>query len=266
MQDKKRSLPHFNSHTGHRKLEHLREGSPPEPYVQDFLHQVTGERRRNEVRILDMGCGRGDLVAWLCEQGWDAWGADPEETYLSSGKPLLGDRIRRIENGLPFVDSSFDVILSSQVLEHVEDFSGFVGELARVSKLGAEGLHIFPAPRQPVEGHMLVPFVHWLPKGRCRQYALYPILASGLGASYFTEYTLSERVRIFSHFSDTDTYYRSWRMVEAEFEAKGFSCNSTMSTERKLRCRYPLLPRIAIRALTPLYLTFRGIYLRTRHV
>ena len=181
MQDKKRSLPHFNSHTGHRKLEHLREGSPPEPYVQDFLHQVTGERRRNEVRILDMGCGRGDLVAWLCEQGWDAWGADPEETYLYSGKPLLGDRIRRIENGLPFVDSSFDVILSSQVLEHVEDLSGFVGELARVSKLGAEGLHIFPAPRQPVEGHMLVPFVHWLPKGRCRQYALYPILASGLG-------------------------------------------------------------------------------------
>ena len=66
---------------------------------------------------------------------------------------------------LPFADSSFDVVHSSAVLEHVgsaENQRGFIAELARVARRAA----FLTTPNRwfPVEFHSLLPLVHWLPR------------------------------------------------------------------------------------------------------
>lgn len=65
---------------------------------------------------------------------------------------------------LPFEDSSFDLVFSSAVIEHVGSRSSqrkFLEELVRVSRK-----HVFittPNRWFPMEPHSGLPFVHWLP-------------------------------------------------------------------------------------------------------
>ncbi len=67
---------------------------------------------------------------------------------------------------LPFADREFDVGLSNAVLEHVggeDEQRAFVHELCRVA-----GRVFVSTPNRwfPIEVHTLLPFVHWLPRGR----------------------------------------------------------------------------------------------------
>jgi len=66
---------------------------------------------------------------------------------------------------LPFGRSSFDVVHSSAVLEHVgssENQKQFIAELVRVAKRAV----FLTTPNRwfPVEFHSVLPLVHWLPK------------------------------------------------------------------------------------------------------
>ncbi|MDR2578300.1 MAG: methyltransferase domain-containing protein [Chitinispirillales bacterium] len=66
---------------------------------------------------------------------------------------------------MPFEDSTFDLVFSSAVIEHVgsyENQSKFIGECFRIAKK-----HIFittPNRYYPIELHTLLPLIHWLPK------------------------------------------------------------------------------------------------------
>jgi hypothetical protein len=66
---------------------------------------------------------------------------------------------------LPYPESSFDVVHSSAVLEHVGSFESqrqFIEELTRVAKR----VVFLTTPNRwfPIEFHTVLPFVHWLPK------------------------------------------------------------------------------------------------------
>ena len=78
------ALPTFTSHGGNIKLRSLEEG-PREP-SQVVRRMVDAAHRRSGVaagsfRVLDVGCGRGDMVAWLCERGFDAYGVDVDHWH-----------------------------------------------------------------------------------------------------------------------------------------------------------------------------------------
>lgn len=145
------------------------------------------------MRVLDVGCGRGDTVAWLRAQGWDAYGVDVDAEYLERGRAYLdgaGDdpsrlRLAREDLSFPFEDGFFDIVLSDQAIEHVEDLEALAAEVARVSAAGSRGLHIYPARWYPVEPHLKTPFTHWLPKGQPRRAAEAACLRTGLAAPYF---------------------------------------------------------------------------------
>ena len=102
-------------------------------------------------------------------------------------RPILGEafderiRIMRDERVIPFPDSQFDVVYANQVFEHVRFLDHMLGECARVLKPGGTLIALFPLATYPIEGHSLVPFVHWLPPGSGRARYLRLCLTLGIG-------------------------------------------------------------------------------------
>jgi SAM-dependent methyltransferase len=86
-----------------------------------YLPLVERRNRFRALRILDSGCGNGLSVDLLCERGHDAWGVDLSALRLWQWRERARrDRLACADSlRLPFADASFDVVLSSGVLEHV---------------------------------------------------------------------------------------------------------------------------------------------------
>ncbi len=80
--------------------------------------------------ILDVGCGDGQLLKRLDE--YEAIGCDASEVAVS----LAGScAVCADSSNLPFKDKQFDLVICSQVLEHLDDTGFFrtIEELRRVS-------------------------------------------------------------------------------------------------------------------------------------
>jgi SAM-dependent methyltransferase len=94
-------------------------------------------------RVLDFGAGAGYQSLWLEQQGLDVDAVDLESS------PHLGTCVFPVRtydgHTLPFPDDHFDAVISSNVLEHVNDLPGTLAELARVLRAGGVGLHVMPS-------------------------------------------------------------------------------------------------------------------------
>jgi len=102
--------------------------------------------------VLDFGCGRGgDVAAWRAE-GYQAFGCDIVLEEPAEWLRLIGTPYR-----LPFEDATFDLVVSDQVLEHVQHHDLAFGEIHRVLKPGAISLHRFPPRWRPIEVHVRMP-------------------------------------------------------------------------------------------------------------
>lgn len=90
-------------------------------------------------RVLEVGCGSARLSSFLANRGFNVFGLD----YAWNGLMLARRRAERpisLVQGdafkLPFADGTFDVVLSTGLLEHFPDPSQIVSEMARVLKPG----------------------------------------------------------------------------------------------------------------------------------
>lgn len=233
-----------------------------------------GRQNPGGLRVLDVGCGRGDTVAWLLAHGWDAYGVDVSSTYLEHGRRYLRtiaadpDRLQLISGDLtyPFVDSRFDLVLSDQVIEHVSDLDAFSREIARVSAHGGLGLHIYPAKWRPIEVHMMTPLAHWLPKGPMRRSAIASALGLKLAAPYFKDLPSRDRAEIFIRFSESETFYRSAAAAAVTLERYGLKCNAAASSRDKIKFHMPQLPTAVIPAFGWLYRHGLSVVLHTQRV
>src|SRR5215467_5975519 len=81
-------------------------------------------------KVLDYGCGKGEIVERLRGKGIDARGVDV--FYGGYGHALdeiasFPEYIQRFDgNHIPYPDDSFDIVLSNQVLEHVSSLETVV--------------------------------------------------------------------------------------------------------------------------------------------
>ncbi|WP_406281858.1 class I SAM-dependent methyltransferase [Embleya sp. NBC_00896] len=110
-------------------------------------------------RVLDMGCGGGRHAFEAYRRGADVVALDQSEKDIAEvdamfasmkaagevpegarAEALVGDAL-----ALPFPDDSFDRVIISEVLEHIPDDKGVLGELFRVLKPG--GLAAMTVPR-----------------------------------------------------------------------------------------------------------------------
>ncbi len=94
--------------------------------------------RARPATILEVGCGEGFLSAYLKSRmpGMRLHGLDINENAIGFARDHFG-HLAQFSTGsiyeLPFGAGSFDLVLCSQVLEHLEDPEAAVAELKRVS-------------------------------------------------------------------------------------------------------------------------------------
>lgn len=91
-------------------------------------------------RVLDVGCGDGSLLDALAGQRKDLElaGVDisPERlSFLRSARPSIHAEVDDAQTLATVADASIDVLLSSQVIEHVDDLR-MLGSVHRVLKPG----------------------------------------------------------------------------------------------------------------------------------
>ena len=97
-------------------------------------------------RILDIGCGGGDLLRDLRHAGFPhVTGIDISEESISYCKSQNISEVYRMDAAkLSFADASFDLIIASDILEHMQDDEAVLREWRRV--LSDKGVLILFVP------------------------------------------------------------------------------------------------------------------------
>jgi len=180
-------------------------------------------------RVLDYGCGGGHVVALGRQQSIDIYGveafyAGSNARQIASDNGLLGNAVLELgEDGVvPFEDGSFDLVVSNQVFEHVEDLGLVLREIFRVLRPGGHLLTLFPAREVVREGHCGVPMIHWFSKESALRYP-YMRLMRALGLGYFKA-GKDQRTwaRDFIGWLDRFTIYRTYEEVQSLFRRSGY--------------------------------------------
>ena len=103
-------------------------------------------------RVLDAACGEGYGTALLAAAGADAVGVDVDEATVEHARRRHGVEAKVADvAALPFDDGAFDLVVSFETIEHVQDAERALDELARVRAPG--GLLMISTP---VAGQYLV--------------------------------------------------------------------------------------------------------------
>lgn len=126
--------------------------------------------------VLDLACGIGAFTIAAAQRGHNVIGLDYSQTALAAARRLAADEGVKCEfvhgdaTKLPFEDGSFDVIIASDIIEHLFDppLQRMFGECHRVlRKGGAFVIHTTPTRYLHLMSVMralpLIPFA-WLPQ------------------------------------------------------------------------------------------------------
>lgn len=153
------------------KLENLLNLDPPiyRKWPLKLIDDHCGDSK--DFRILDYGCGTGILNILLLLKGYSQ--VDGVDVVEKFDKRILDNfqfhnasfELIKEKTSLPFEDSSFDIITSSLVLEHVEDLDFYYSEAARILKPGGVCFFNFPHRLKPYDTHSRCWFIHYFPKG-----------------------------------------------------------------------------------------------------
>ncbi len=100
------------------------------------------------LRVLDVGCGEGQLTAAIAEAGYEVLGLDvADEPLRRSRSRYAGLAVRRVEPGgdWPLPDAGFDAVWAGETIEHVADTARWLSELRRVLRSGGSLILSTPA-------------------------------------------------------------------------------------------------------------------------
>jgi 2-polyprenyl-3-methyl-5-hydroxy-6-metoxy-1,4-benzoquinol methylase len=194
---------------------------------------LAGELRGK--RVLDVGCGRGELVLQSAMRGAEAWGIDYAQAAveisdraLTDADPAHRDRVHVAQmdvKALEFSDAFFDCVFMMDVVEHLypAELARAYDELSRVIRPGGR-LVLHTSPNKVFEEQV---YPHW--SRRVNQVALHASRMLRMNDGLFNE-TMLPTAREFPH----DAYERAMHINEQslaglkrEVERHGFTVRSS---------------------------------------
>ena len=111
-------------------------------WSQKLFKDIIGDPEN--LRILDVGVGTGSKIEWLTERN-DVYGLEINESAILKSKERGIKVIKAdIEKKFPFDDKFFDLVICSQVLEHLVQPQNTMQEINRVLK--TEGIFVVDVP------------------------------------------------------------------------------------------------------------------------
>lgn len=131
-------------------------------------------------RVLDVGCGAGRVAVALARRGFEVDALDVEARVVEQAKEYAaraGVDVRFFTANFQapdprFPDETYDAVVCSEVLEHVEPWRDVVANIARVLKPG--GLFVLTTPNDPKQFSVLDEYAGHVRRFRWEE------LASGL--------------------------------------------------------------------------------------
>lgn len=156
----------------------------------DEMHSVDGRHRKAatmvailteafgprlaQADVLNLGCSTGIIDEYIAPHVRTMTGVDIDEPAIALASSRvtapnvqfqLGDAMK-----LAFADATFDIVICSQVYEHVPDAGRMMAEIHRLLRPG--GVCYFAATNRwaLIEKHHRLPFLSWMPSSAADRY------------------------------------------------------------------------------------------------
>lgn len=105
-----------------------------EPYIIDRILPLI-KRTPKSAKILDIATGQGYVLERLHELGFtNLYGADIDPTVFKLNKKTFHYKQVDANKKLPYRDAFFDIVISSETIEHLENPRHFIREVHRILK------------------------------------------------------------------------------------------------------------------------------------
>lgn len=141
-----------------------------ENYQNERLQQIIRLAPLADLRLLDLGAGMGGFAVAAARRGAAVVACDYNRAYCD----IIALRAKRygitipIYNvageTLPFKPASFDVVVSWDVIEHVQSPECMLAEIARVLRPGGHTLLTVINRRAWIDPHYHIRGINWLPR------------------------------------------------------------------------------------------------------
>jgi len=95
--------------------------------------------------LLDIGCGRGDMLKAFYSEGFKVAGTDLSPSSKEACKPHPFKASNLEKDPLLFEDNSFDCVFSKSVIEHLHNPMPLLKQANRVLKPGGQGIIMTPS-------------------------------------------------------------------------------------------------------------------------
>ena len=117
----------------------------------DMIVRAAGERIKG--CILENGCGVGMYVEHISPFGGKVIGLEYDFERAAEARQKSTQIINAAGESLPLPSGAFDLILSHEVIEHVQDDHAAIREMVRVLKPGGRAVIFSPNRGYPFETH-----------------------------------------------------------------------------------------------------------------
>jgi len=108
-----------------------------DPEYEEQILPLAARELQGAQRVLDVGCGDGQVSRLAAKLGAQVVGIDPTWNCVSVANERGGGVFARAGAAqLPFADASFDAVVACLVFEHIRDVDSAIAEVARVLQPG----------------------------------------------------------------------------------------------------------------------------------
>lgn len=136
MNSKDRTKQHFNETA--EDYNNSSDGKFVEPMYETIVDEI---KKSNGGKILDVGCGNGNLFTFLLDEKYELFGVDFSENMIAEANSKCGDwasfSVADAEK-LPFDDSTFDILVCNASFHHYIHPNEVLMEMNRVLKYGGK--------------------------------------------------------------------------------------------------------------------------------